>query len=158
MFDIRFSFDGSFQPGCQKKLGPPSLFALVNMILDGVNIKYQTDRAGVNNHHISALAISQLLMFNGVTQCRGIITSPPQQAGETSFTLYLSMQIDVTTRSARAGLTHVTFWICVFDMTSCYNSHGTLQMVSDNASVWKALVSTKVTPISPHSSSNGQNR
>jgi len=35
MFDTTFSFDGSFQANCQHDAVPPSLLALVNMILDG---------------------------------------------------------------------------------------------------------------------------
>lgn len=42
IFDSIISFDGSFQENCQQKAVPPSLLALVNMILDGTNIEHQT--------------------------------------------------------------------------------------------------------------------
>ena len=39
IFTSSFSFDGSFQPNCQQAAVPPSLLALVNMILEGANIR-----------------------------------------------------------------------------------------------------------------------
>ena len=41
-FDSSFSFDGSFQENCQQEAVPSSLLALVNMILEGANIKHRT--------------------------------------------------------------------------------------------------------------------
>ena len=43
MFDKKFSFDGSFQPDCQKDAVLPSPLALLNMILERVNMKHQTE-------------------------------------------------------------------------------------------------------------------
>ena len=65
MFDTRFSFDGSVHAECQQNSVPPTLFALVNMIQDGANIKHQTLLA---NSAISttSLSVAQLLMFNSV--------------------------------------------------------------------------------------------
>ena len=69
MFDTKYSFNGSFQPHCQKNAVPPSLLALVSMILDGANIKHQTELVKTTNT-TATLAISQLLIFNSVKHAR----------------------------------------------------------------------------------------
>ena len=69
IFDTRISFDGSFQPDCQKNAVPPSLLALVNTILDGANIKHQAELVQKATTS-AALAISQLLVFNSVKHAR----------------------------------------------------------------------------------------
>ena len=64
MFEKKFSFDGSFNQSSQKNAVPQSLLALVNMILDGPNIKHQTQLTNTT----ASLSISQLLhcKFSGV--------------------------------------------------------------------------------------------
>ena len=69
ILDTRFSFDALFQPDCQKNAVPPSLLALVNMILDGANIKHQTELVQTATT-TAGLAISQLLVFNSVKHAR----------------------------------------------------------------------------------------
>ena len=61
--------DGSFQADCQKDAVPPSLWALVNMILDGSNIKHQTEQTETTTTS-AALSIYQLLIFNSVKRAR----------------------------------------------------------------------------------------
>ena len=74
IFDSSFSFDGSFQENCQQEAVPPSLLALVNMILEGRNIKHQTQLAHTTTTK-PALAISQLLVFNSVKHARNVDSS-----------------------------------------------------------------------------------
>lgn len=57
MFETRLTFDGSFQADCQKDSVTPSLLALVNMILDGANIKHKTQMANTSTT-TAALTIS----------------------------------------------------------------------------------------------------
>jgi hypothetical protein len=57
-----YSFDGSFQPGCEQNVVPQSLLALVRMILQGPSIQDQKD---ANDAMMKvALSMSELLMFN----------------------------------------------------------------------------------------------
>ena len=42
MFEKKFTFDDLFKQSSQQNAVPQSLLALVNMILDGPNIKHQT--------------------------------------------------------------------------------------------------------------------
>ena len=74
IFDSSFSFDGSFQENCQQEAVPPSLLALVNMILVGANIKHQTQLAHTTTTK-PAVAISQLLVFNSVKHARNVDSS-----------------------------------------------------------------------------------
>lgn len=65
MFDTKFTYDTSFHPDCQIESVLPSLLALVNMILDRVNIKHQTQLVETAAT-TTALMVSQLLVFNSV--------------------------------------------------------------------------------------------
>uniref|UniRef100_UPI00358E6AEF uncharacterized protein n=1 Tax=Myxine glutinosa TaxID=7769 RepID=UPI00358E6AEF len=71
IFDSSFSFDGSFQANCKQEAVPPSLLALVNMILDGANIKHQTQLVHTTTTK-PALAISQLMVYNSVKHARNV--------------------------------------------------------------------------------------
>ena len=71
ILDCTFSFNGSFQENCQQEAVPPSLSALVNMILVGANIKHQTQLATTK----PGLAISQLMVFNSMKHARKIDSS-----------------------------------------------------------------------------------
>lgn len=73
MFDIKLNFDGSFDHNCQESVSP-SLLALVNMILDGVNIKHQTQIVETTSK-TAALTISQLLVFNSAKHTRAAKSS-----------------------------------------------------------------------------------
>ena len=65
MFKHTFSFDGSFTEKCQESVIPHSLLALIKMILEGPNIKFQTQLAHTADSK-AALSISHLLVFNSV--------------------------------------------------------------------------------------------
>ena len=114
MFETRFSFDGSFQADCQKDAVPPSLLALVNMILDGSNIKHQTGLAETTTTS-AALAISQLFVFNSVKHARKESTGSVRHnhSRETPLPLYLSMKIHAATRSRGLVDTLHSFGLCV---------------------------------------------
>ena len=69
MFEKIVSFDGSFQADCQRDAVSPSLLALDNTILDGSNMKYQTEQTETTITS-AALSISQLMIFNSVKHAR----------------------------------------------------------------------------------------
>ncbi len=48
MFESKYSFTGSFDPEFQTKAVPPTLLALISMILDGASIKDQTHLSPTN--------------------------------------------------------------------------------------------------------------
>lgn len=127
MFETRFSFDGSFQPDCQKDAVPPSLLALVNMILDGANIKHQSELVQTSTT-TAALAISQLLTFNSVKHGRedssGCVRH--NRSRETPLPLYLSMKIHAATRSR--GLVDT-----LHSLGMCVSYDRLLQLTSDIA-------------------------
>ena len=62
MLQKKQAFDGSFPPEALTESVPDLLLALMNMIVEGPNIKYQTDEERQGNSAV--LIISQLLMFN----------------------------------------------------------------------------------------------
>ena len=115
IFDSSFSFDGSFHENCHKDAVPPSLLALVNMILDGVNIKHQTQLVNTITTQ-SALAISQLMVFNSVYQARNVDSSNParhSRSQETPLPLFLSFKIHAVTRSRCLVDTLLNLGLCV---------------------------------------------
>ena len=68
MFQSESTLDESLPPNCQKDFVPPSLMALVSMILEGPKIH---DKSEQNCHANSvALALGQLLIFNSVNDTR----------------------------------------------------------------------------------------
>ena len=46
MFGLHRGFDDSFPRGCREDAVPKSLVALVSMIMDGLNVKRDTDDVG----------------------------------------------------------------------------------------------------------------
>ena len=62
MLEKKQAFDGSFPPEALTESVPDSLLALMNMTVEGPNIKYQTSEERRGNSAV--LIISQLLMFN----------------------------------------------------------------------------------------------
>lgn len=116
MFATKFNFDGSFHPNCQKESAPTSLLALVNMILDGANIKHQTQllEAGTTT---AALTISQLLVFNSVKHTRAAKSSGTVRHScdrETPLPLYVALKVHAVTR--KRGITDTLFspgYLCV---------------------------------------------
>ena len=65
MFSQAFPFNGTFTDEYLQNAVPQSLLALVNMILEGPNIKHQTQLFTAPTTKASH-SISQLLMFNSV--------------------------------------------------------------------------------------------
>ncbi len=68
MFQLKLLFNGTFQPNCQVDSVPQYLLALINMVVEGPNIKYQATKTDRNQ---ASLTISQLLVFNCVQHSRG---------------------------------------------------------------------------------------
>ncbi|KAG0725079.1 hypothetical protein GWK47_004831 [Chionoecetes opilio] len=66
MFQTHYNFSGSFEETFQDDVVPEKLKALVNMILQGPNIKDQTK----NDNKSTGLTIAQLMMFNSVKHQR----------------------------------------------------------------------------------------
>ena len=96
IFDRKCEFDGSFKQTSESDAVPPSLMALVNMILDGPNIKHQSQVATASTR--AALSISQLLIFNSVKNARGTTSLRHQRDRETPLPVYVAMKIHATTR------------------------------------------------------------
>ena len=113
MFEKFLLFNGSFKPTCEQDVIPPSLMALVRMILDGPNIKDQSVVAATTTR--AALSISQLLMFNSVKYGRGVDSSHDRHNRdcETPLTLYVALKIHAVTRKKHL-LMHSLIWGCVF--------------------------------------------
>ncbi|KAG0693362.1 hypothetical protein GWK47_027539 [Chionoecetes opilio] len=80
MFQTRFTLD-RFHADCQKDSVTPSLLALVNMILDGANIKHQTKLANTSTT-TAALTVSQLLVFNSVKHERSVESTSVRHSRE----------------------------------------------------------------------------
>ena len=100
--------EGWFQADCQKDAVLPFLLALVNMILDGSNIKHQTEQTETTTTS-AALSIYQL------KHARKDSTGSAyhNQCRETLLPLYLSMKIYAETRSRRLVDTLHTLGMCV---------------------------------------------
>ena len=71
MFSQAFSFNGTFSEESLQNAVPQSLLALVSMILEGPNIKHQTQLVTTANTKASH-SISKLLMFNSVKHTRTV--------------------------------------------------------------------------------------
>jgi len=128
IFDSGFFFDGSFPANCQQKAVPPSLLALVNMILDGANIKHQNQVVSTNTTK-PALAISQLIVFNSTKHARNVDSSSSarhSRSRETPLPLYLSFKIHAVTRNK--GLIDT-----LFSLGLCVSYDRLLQLTSDIA-------------------------
>jgi len=98
IFASSFSFDGSFHVNCQQAAVPASLLALVNMILEGANIKHQSQISTTK----PALSISQLIVFNSVKHAQNVDSSTSahhRHSQETPLPLYLSLKNHAATRS-----------------------------------------------------------
>ena len=123
MFEKMFSFDGSFKQSSQQNAVPQSLLALVNMILDGPNIKHQTQLT----NKTASLSISQLLVFNSVKNARkvehcGIIHHSRDR--EMPQPLYISLKIHAVTRKK-------TLIDALFRLGICVSYDHVLQLTSD---------------------------
>ena len=112
---------------------PPSPLALVNMILVGANIKHQTQLVNTTTTQ-SALAISQLIVFNSVKQAWNVDSSNParhSRSQETPLPLFLSFKIHAVTRSRCLVDT-------LFNLGLCVSYDRLLRLKSDIANgVWQ---------------------
>ena len=87
-----------FPAGCQKESVPPLLLALVNMILEGPNIKDQCE-----NTNPAAVSIAQLLKFNSIKHRRlqdisQSVSVRHNAAQETPLPTYIGLMIHAHTR------------------------------------------------------------
>ena len=109
MFNQNFTFNGSFS---QQSVVPQSLLALVNMILEGPNIKHHNSA-----NTTAAISISQLLMFNSMKHARAADASlaivQHKRERETPLPLYIAMKIHAVTRKRNIIDTIFHWGICV---------------------------------------------
>ena len=92
-------FNGSFNTDRQLEAVPESLGTLVNMILNGSNVKVQTNQemAGASSSAVSV--ISQLLIFNVVKHGRSTSSTLRHSTErETPLAIYLALLIHAQTR------------------------------------------------------------
>jgi hypothetical protein len=90
IFAMQSSFDGTFAPDCQKKSVPTSLLAMVQMLLDGANIKANDMEVAST----AALSIAQLIVFNcAIASTNGMKLMKANSLGtaETGSLLFLCM-------------------------------------------------------------------
>ena len=104
MFDWKFTFTGSFG---EHDSVPHSLLALVNMVMEGPNIKHQY-RANTK----AAVSISQLLIFKHARAAEASATYHALEQ-ETPLPLYLAMKIHAVTRKRSRIDTLFHLGICV---------------------------------------------
>ena len=119
MLQKKQAFDGSFPPEALTESVPDSLLALINMIVEGPNIKYQSgeERRGSS----AALIISQLLMFNCKrNSCLDSTRVRHEKDRETPVVQYLALLIHAQTRKKLIDKLH-NLGLCIsYDMTeSC---------------------------------------
>ena len=124
MFEKNYVFDGSFKASCEQDVIPPSLMALVRMILDGPNIRHQSEVAATTTR--AALSISQLLMFNSVKYGRCVDSSYDRhnRDRETPLTLYVALKIHAVTRKRMLV-------DALFNLGMCVSYSRLLQLTSD---------------------------
>ncbi|MES9880446.1 MAG: hypothetical protein ABW185_06135, partial [Sedimenticola sp.] len=127
MFHHTFSFNGSFEKGCQEDAIPSSLLALVNMIQEGPNIKHQT-QLGTSPSKSAALSISQLLMFNSVKHTRSANTTSSHHSRdrECPLPIYIALKVHGLTRKR-------TLVDTFFSLGMCVSYDRLLQITSDMA-------------------------
>ena len=115
IFDRKFSFNGSFQKGCQQEAIPNSLLALVNMIQEGPNIVHQT-QLGTSPSTSSAHSISQVLVFNSVKHTRSAnATSSTHHSRdrESPLPIYIAFKMHGLTRKRTLVDTFFILGMCV---------------------------------------------
>ena len=110
MFESSFTFNGSFSE-CNSV--PQSLLALVNMNLEGPNIKHQS-----TNNTKAATAISKLLIFNSVKHARdadAATTVHHARQRETPLPryMYIALKIHAVTRKRNLIDTLFHWGLCV---------------------------------------------
>ncbi len=91
---------------------PPSLLALVSMILEGTNIKHKAQTIATK----PSLAISQLMVFNSMKHTRKVDSSGltrHRYGQETPLPIYLSLKIHAVTRNRGLIDTLFNLGLCV---------------------------------------------
>ena len=129
IFDSSFVFDGLFKVNCQQEAVPPSILALVNMILDGANIIKDQNQLVHTTTTKPALTIAKLIVFNSVKHPRNLnslSSARHSRSRETPIPLYLSLKIHAVTRSR--GLVDT-----LFKLGLCVSCDRLLQLTSDIA-------------------------
>ena len=112
MFLHKYSFDGSFTEENQQNVVPQSLLALVNMILEGPSIKYQSQLINAADKTASN-TICQLMVFNSVKNARNTGSSGQKHTYEMPVPLYIAMKVHAVTRSRNLIDTLFNLGICV---------------------------------------------
>ena len=115
IFERKFSFNGSFQKGCQQEAIPNSLLALVNMIQEGPDILHQT-QLGTSPSTSSAHSISRLLIFNSVKHTRSAnATSSTHHSRdrESPLPIYIALKMHGLTRKRTLVDTFFILGMCV---------------------------------------------
>ena len=98
IFSRPVKFDGSFDHQSQIESVPQSLLSLVNMIINGSNIKDQSSNACMSQ---SVLTIAQLLVFNCFKRRRDFNKTPGtfhSKDRETPLPLYVGLKVHALTR------------------------------------------------------------
>jgi len=93
-------FNGTFTEESLQNAVPQSLLALINMILEGPNIKHQTEFVTAATSKASQ-SIAQLMMFNSVKHARATNSSTVRHRSEheTPTPIYVALKIHAVTRS-----------------------------------------------------------
>ena len=115
MFLQKYSFNGSFSEEHQENVVPQSLLALVNMILEGPNIKHQSQLINATDKTASN-SICQLMVFNSVKNAQNMNSSAhahQKHMYEMPVPLYITMKIHAVTRSKNLIDTLFSLGICV---------------------------------------------
>ena len=129
MLETRFTFDGAFQADSQKDSVTPSLLALVNMILDGANIKHQTHLVNTSTT-TAALTLSQLLVSNSVKHARSMESTSVRHSREreTPFPFYFALKIHALTRNRGLIDKLLSQGRCVCHILDYYSTQQTLTL------------------------------
>jgi hypothetical protein len=98
MLDLKQTFDGTFKTNCQEEAVPQSLQTLVNMILNGPNIKAQSDVT--LSSHQAMLSICEIIQYNSIKR-RGETSTQVyhSKCRDTPLPVYLGISIHGKTRN-----------------------------------------------------------
>ena len=111
LFAMKRKLNGSFDTQCQEESVPVSLKVLVNMVLNGPNIKSQS---GSSSIYQPALTISQLLFYKSSKRFKedtDIVRHIQQQ--ETPLPIYLGVMIHTNTRKRKLVDTLFNLGLCI---------------------------------------------
>lgn len=94
IFQSQYEFQGSFEDA--SNIVPPSLKALMSMILEGPNIEEQ--KQSNQSKQRAAIGLSQIAMFNAVKKSSARYTVRHNKKRETPLPVYLSLLVHAQTR------------------------------------------------------------